>query len=57
MKNKVTTYHCTSRTDATDKANLYYINVNAAHGMKKDPQNKQIQITNRHNTVIAIFAY
>lgn len=52
-----TLYTCTTYTEATDKANLYYINVNAAHGMKKDLENKRIQITNRHNTVIAIFAY
>jgi len=53
MKNKVTTYHCTSRTDATDKANLYYIASPTARGMQIDKD--KITVTGRNGNPLAVF--
>ena len=55
MKNKVTTYHCTGRTDATDRANLYYIASPAASGMQTERD--KIIITGRTGNVLAIFEF
>lgn len=55
MKNKVTTYHCTGRTDATDKANLYYIASPTARGMQTDKD--KITITGRNGKPLAVFLF
>lgn len=55
MKTQI--YRCTNRTEATDKANLYYIQVNASRTIKDDRETKTIQIGNRHGNILAIFAY
>lgn len=52
MKNKVTTYHCTAGT-RRDRANLYYIQVNAAHTIRETAT--RTEILNKHGTIIAIF--
>ena len=53
MKNRVTVYHCTGRTDATDKANLYYIASPTARGMQTDKD--KITVTGRNGNPLAIF--
>lgn len=53
MKNKVTTYHCTGRTDATDKANLYYIASPTATGIQTDTD--KITVTGKKGNPLAIF--
>lgn len=55
MKNKVTEYHCTGRTDATDKANLYYIASPTARGMQTDKD--KITITGRNGKPLAVFLF
>ena len=55
MKNKVTTYHCTGRTDATDNANLYYIASPTARGMQTDKD--KITITGRNGNPLAVFLF
>lgn len=55
MKNKVTTYHCTGRTDATDKANLYYIASPTARGLQTDKD--KITVTGRNGNPLAIFLF
>ncbi len=55
MKNKVTTYHCTGRTDATDKANLYYIASPTARGMQTDKD--KITVTGRNGKPLAVFLF
>lgn len=52
-----TIYKCTNATEATDRANMYYISVSAARAIKRDNENKQIQVLNQRQTIIAIFAY
>ena len=54
MKTK-SIYYCQGITDATDKANLYYINVAAAHNMIK--AQGEIKIMNKAGREIAVFAY
>lgn len=56
-KMKATIYHCKTATEANDRANLYYISVNAASGMRKDHERRTIEITNKRKTIIAVFAY
>lgn len=55
MKNKVTEYHCTGRTDATDKANLYYIASPTARGIKTDRD--KITVTGRNGNPLAVFFF
>lgn len=57
MKNKVTTYYCTGRTEATDLANLYYIASPTARGLQTDHGKREITVTNRHGNPLAIFCY
>jgi len=56
MKN-TTFYRCNTSTEATDKANIFYINSQTARAIQKDPQKKQITVTGRNNYILAIFAY
>lgn len=55
MKNKVTVYKCQGRTDATDKANLYYIASPTARGMQTDKD--KITITGRNGKPLAVFLF
>ena len=55
MKNRVTVYHCTGRTEATDRANLYYIASPAASGMQTAKD--KITVTGRKGNVLAIFEF
>ena len=55
MKSKVTTYHCTGRTDATDKANLYYIARPTARGMQTDKD--KITVIGRNGNPLAVFLF
>jgi hypothetical protein len=47
-------YHCSSHIDAMDKANLYYINCNAAHTIREKDY-KTTEILNRYGNIIAVF--
>ena len=53
MKNKVTTYHCKTHTEATDSANLYYIASPTACGIQTDKD--KITVTGRNGNPLAIF--
>lgn len=55
MKNRVTIYHCQGRTDATDKANLYYIASPTARGLQTDKD--KITVTGRNGTPLAVFLF
>ena len=55
MKNKVTIYKCQGRTDATDRANLYYIASPTARGMQADRD--KITVTGRNGKPLAIFLF
>lgn len=55
MANKITVYRCTGRTEATDKANLYYIASPTARGIQAD-KNK-ITVTGRNGNPIAVFLF
>lgn len=48
-------YKCTSYTEAVDKSNLYYINISAAHDIKKE--RGFIKILNKRGHEIAVFQY
>lgn len=55
MKNKVTTYHCKTYTEATDSANLYYIASPTARGIQTDKD--KITVTGRNGKLLAIFLF
>ena len=55
MKNKVTVYKCQGRTDATDRANLYYIASPTARGLQTDKD--KITITGRNGRPLAVFLF
>lgn len=55
MKNKVTTYHCKTRTEATDRANLYYIASPTARRIETNAQD--IRIYGRKADPLAIFLF
>lgn len=57
MKNKVTTYHCTGRTDATDKANLYYIASPTARRIETDNETHKIKIYGKKPAPLAVFEF
>lgn len=48
-----TVYHCKSRTEATDRANLYYIASPTARGMQIDKD--KITVTGRNGKPLAVF--
>lgn len=50
-------YRCKGLTEATDRANLYYINVTAARGLNRDRDLRTITATGRNGQPIAIFTY
>lgn len=53
MKNRVTTYYCKSRTEATDRSNLYYIASPKAAGIQASPE--AIKVTTRDGRALAVF--
>lgn len=57
MKNKVTTYRCTGRTDATDRANLYYIASPTARRIETDITAKEIRIFGKSPAPLAVFVF
>lgn len=54
---KAIIYRCKGLTDATDRANLYYINVTAARGLTRNQASRTITATDRKGQPIAIFTY
>ena len=52
---KITVYHCTGHTDATDRANLYYIASPTARGMQTDKD--KITVTGRNGNPLAVFVF
>ena len=54
---KPNVYRCKSYTDATDKANLYYIASPTARRIETDKDSKRIKIYGKKPTPIAEFAY
>lgn len=50
-------YRCKGLTEATDRANLYYINISEARGLKRDKDARAITATDRKGQPIAIFNY
>ena len=53
MKNRVTTYYCKSRTEATDRSNLYYIASPTATNIQAEPD--KITVTGKKGNPLAIF--
>lgn len=54
---KVSFYYCQSATEATDRANLYFIASPRAREIEKDGQRKRITLKSKDGKPIAIFAY
>ena len=50
-------YYCKSITEASDRANLFYIASNTANNMIQDNASKTITVTNKRQQVLAVFAY
>lgn len=57
MKNKVTTYHCKTRTEATDRANLYYIASPTARRIETDNETHKIKIYGKKPAPLAVFEF
>lgn len=54
-KHTPTVYHCKTRTEATDRANLYYIASPTARGMQTDKD--KITVTGRNGNPLAVFEF
>jgi hypothetical protein len=54
---KATIFHCQTVTEATDRANLYYIGSATAFKMEKDTTGRAITITTRAGKALAVFQY
>ena len=57
MKNKVTTYHCKTRTEATDRANLYYIASPTPRRIETDNETHKIKIYGKKPAPLAVFEF
>lgn len=57
MKRKVTVYYCKTRTEATDRSNLYYIASPTANRIETDNATKEIRIFGRNPKPLAVFRY
>ena len=57
MKKGVTTYYCKSRTEATDRSNLYYIASPTARRIETDTTTKEIRIFAKTDKPLAVFRY
>ena len=55
--NKVTVFWCTSRTEAHDKSDLYYISSPTARRIEDDKQVREIRIYAKTDTPLAVFRY
>ena len=55
MKNRVTTYYCKTRTEATDRANLYYIASPTARRIETTAQD--IRIFGKKPEPLAVFQF
>jgi len=52
-----TVYHCKSRTEATDRANLYYIASPTARRIERNQEERRIKIYGKKPAPLAEFAY
>ena len=50
-------YKCKSYTDATDKANLYYIASPTARRIERNQERKSIEIYGKKPVPLAVFQY
>ena len=57
MKHHPTKYQCKTLTEATDRANLWYIASPAAAGIETDHGAKVIKVTSRKGATLATFQY
>ena len=57
MKKKVAVYYCKTRTEATDRSNLYYIASPAACRIENDTEIKEIRIFGKRPAPLAVFRY
>lgn len=57
MANKVTVFWCNTRTEATDRANLYYIASPTARKMETDNTTKEIRIFSKKPAPLAVFRF
>ena len=57
MEKRVTVYHCAGRTDATDRANLYYIASPTARRIETDNEAHKIKIYGRKPAPLAVFEF
>ena len=55
MKKRVTVYHCTGRTDAIDRSNLYYIASPTATNIQTEPD--KITVTGKKGNPLAVFLF
>ena len=54
---QIAIYHSHTVTEATDRANLYYIASPTATGIQTDHQAREIKVTNRKGNPVAVFQY
>lgn len=52
-----TVYHCKGRTEATDKANLYYIASPTARRIETDNEAHKIKIYGKKPAPLAVFEF
>ena len=57
MANKVTVFWCKTRTEATDRANLYYIASPTARRIETDNETHKIKIYGRKPAPLAVFEF
>lgn len=57
MKNKVTVFWCTSRTEAHDNSDLYYISSPTARRIEDDKEAREIRIYAKTDAPLAVFRY
>lgn len=57
MKRKVTVFWCKTRTEATDRSNLYYIASPTANRIETDNAIKEIRIFGKSPAPLAVFRY
>lgn len=55
---KITTvYKCMTCTEATDRANLFYINSKTARQLERERDMRQIRVLGWNGYILAIFTY
>lgn len=50
-------YNCKSHTEATDRANMCYINLASAKAIRESRENRTIEVLNKALKTIAVFNY